>query len=195
MFIYLRMSLGLRVIHKVRWQLFVFFWPPTPLCWHFLPYKRWQKSQHFWTSYPPLLVNVVCKRQLTQNGRGIQTFIGPTVNFRVTQEWHANSSSNKWPETVSKLFAWDLSSKLHSDFTSNMHSLWGGKRIPCIMKLDPRIILVLQLWNLNFHWKIILAWCNPVVVVFWCYIYEILKVITITNGTSKKSSFHSKYFF
>ena len=26
-----------------RWQGFGFFWPPTPLRWHSLPYKRWQK--------------------------------------------------------------------------------------------------------------------------------------------------------
>ena len=65
----------------------------------------------------------------------------------------------------------------------------------CIMKLDPRIIHVLQLWYLNFYWKIIQAWYNPVSVDFWCYIYKILKVITITNGTSKKSSFNSEYFY
>ena len=65
----------------------------------------------------------------------------------------------------------------------------------CIMKLDPRIIHVLQLWYLNFYWKIIQAWYNPVSVDFWCYIYKILNVITITNGTSKKSSFNSEYFY
>ena len=33
-------------------------------CWHFLPYKSWQK--HFWSTYPPPppLVNVVCERSL-----------------------------------------------------------------------------------------------------------------------------------
>ena len=27
------------VIHKLRWQFFGFFWPPTPLRWHFLTDK------------------------------------------------------------------------------------------------------------------------------------------------------------
>ena len=39
-----------------------FFLPHTLLGWHFLPYERWQKNQYFWTTYPPLLVNVVCER-------------------------------------------------------------------------------------------------------------------------------------
>ena len=29
-------------VHKLCWQDFVFFWPPTPLRWHFIPYKSWQ---------------------------------------------------------------------------------------------------------------------------------------------------------
>ena len=33
------------VVHKLRWQDFRFFWPPTLLRWLFLPYKSW----HFWT--------------------------------------------------------------------------------------------------------------------------------------------------
>ena len=40
---------GLVVVHKQRWQVFGFFWPPTSLCWQFLPYKSWS----FWTTYPP----------------------------------------------------------------------------------------------------------------------------------------------
>ena len=32
----------LGVVHKLRWQEFGIFWPPTPLCWHFLWYKCWQ---------------------------------------------------------------------------------------------------------------------------------------------------------
>ena len=31
-------------IHKLHWQVFGLFWPPIPLRWHFLPYKRWQKQ-------------------------------------------------------------------------------------------------------------------------------------------------------
>ena len=31
------------VVHKPRWQDFGFSWPPTPLRWYFLWYKRWQK--------------------------------------------------------------------------------------------------------------------------------------------------------
>ena len=30
-------------VHKLRWQDFGFFWPPTHLRLHFLPYKRWRK--------------------------------------------------------------------------------------------------------------------------------------------------------
>ena len=47
-------------IHKLRWQVFGFVWPPTPLCWQFRPYESW----HFWTTYPPLLQTVVCERPL-----------------------------------------------------------------------------------------------------------------------------------
>ena len=39
----------LEVFHKICWQNFGFFWPPTPLP-HFLPYKH-----NFWTTYPLLL--------------------------------------------------------------------------------------------------------------------------------------------
>ena len=35
-------------------KFLAFFWPPTPLCWQFEPYK----SLYFWTTYPPLLVNI-----------------------------------------------------------------------------------------------------------------------------------------
>ena len=41
----------------------LFFWPHTPLCWQFLPDKSW----HFWATYPPFLVNVVCERPLKQS--------------------------------------------------------------------------------------------------------------------------------
>ena len=46
-----------------------FFWPPTPLRWHFLPYERWQKVD------PPPLVNVVCERPLTSQAED------PDINF------------------------------------------------------------------------------------------------------------------
>ena len=38
-------------VHKLRWQVFGFFWLPMLTL-----------SRHFWTIYPPLLVNVVCER-------------------------------------------------------------------------------------------------------------------------------------
>ena len=38
---------NLGVVHKLRWQDFGFFWPPTPLGWHFLWYERWQKVDIF----------------------------------------------------------------------------------------------------------------------------------------------------
>ena len=41
----------------------LYFWP-TPLIWHFLPYKHCQEILHFWSTYPPLLVNVVCRHPL-----------------------------------------------------------------------------------------------------------------------------------
>ena len=50
-------------VHKLRWQVFGFFWPPTALQWQFLPYK----SSHFWTTYPTFLVKVVCERPLGTN--------------------------------------------------------------------------------------------------------------------------------
>ena len=50
----------LGVVHKLS-TLISFWLFLTPLRWHFLPYK----SQHFWTTYPPPLVNVVCERPLS----------------------------------------------------------------------------------------------------------------------------------
>ena len=38
-----------RVVHKLRWQDFGFFWPPTPLCWHFLWYERCRNVDKKWT--------------------------------------------------------------------------------------------------------------------------------------------------
>ena len=40
---------------------FLAFWPPTSLCLHFLPYESW----HFLTTYPLVLVNIVCERPLS----------------------------------------------------------------------------------------------------------------------------------
>ena len=34
-------------IPKLCCHVFGLFWPPTPLRWHFLPYKRWQKQDIF----------------------------------------------------------------------------------------------------------------------------------------------------
>ena len=39
-----------------RIWLFLIPYPPN---WHFLPWKRWPKIRHFWTTYQPSLVNVV----------------------------------------------------------------------------------------------------------------------------------------
>ena len=51
--------LPLGIFHKLRLQVFSFFWPPGyPLCWQSLPYKS------FLDYLPPLLVNVVCERPL-----------------------------------------------------------------------------------------------------------------------------------
>ena len=47
--------LTLGVVHNIRWQNFGFFWPPTPLCWHFLPYECWQKVEIFGQLTPLLL--------------------------------------------------------------------------------------------------------------------------------------------
>ena len=43
---------------------FWLFWPPTPLCWPIFSLWTLTKSQHFKTTYPPPLVNVVCERTL-----------------------------------------------------------------------------------------------------------------------------------
>ena len=41
------------VVHKLRWQNFDFFWPSTPLRWHFLPpYECWQKVDLFGSPTP-----------------------------------------------------------------------------------------------------------------------------------------------
>ena len=45
----------LRVVHKLHWQDFGFFWQPTPLCWHFLLYECWQKVHIFGLPTPLLL--------------------------------------------------------------------------------------------------------------------------------------------
>ena len=44
---------ALGVIHKLRWQDFCFFWPPTPLRWHFYGMnvdKKWTFMDHLPTS-------------------------------------------------------------------------------------------------------------------------------------------------
>ena len=45
--------------HKEAFKNYVykcdFFWPPTPLRWHFLPNKRWQKVDIFGQPNPLLL--------------------------------------------------------------------------------------------------------------------------------------------
>ena len=52
---------ALGAVHKLCWQDFSFSWPPTPLRWHF---HALTKSGHFWTTYLPCLVSVVCERPL-----------------------------------------------------------------------------------------------------------------------------------
>ena len=63
----LNLKLVLGVVHELR--RFRIFGPPLSV-WHFLPYERWQKSGHLWTTYPPKptpLVNVVCERPLKED--------------------------------------------------------------------------------------------------------------------------------
>ena len=52
------------VVHKLRQQDFGFFSPPTPLRWHFLWYKRWQKvasscKRSLWTTLKPVSDNIM----------------------------------------------------------------------------------------------------------------------------------------
>ena len=43
-------SLG--IVHKLSWQIFEFFWPPSPHRWQFLPYKSWIPTHLFvWTYF------------------------------------------------------------------------------------------------------------------------------------------------
>ena len=74
-------------IQKLRWQSFGFFWPPSPLCWQFLPYESW----HFWTTYPPLLVNVVCERPLT-------AYTHIIVTFNLFVQNYITTSIRFWPD-------------------------------------------------------------------------------------------------
>ena len=63
----LNLKLVLGVVHELR--RFRIFGPPLSV-WHFLPYERWQKSGHLWTTYTPKptpLVNVVCERPLKED--------------------------------------------------------------------------------------------------------------------------------
>ena len=63
----MHVSSGLGVVHKLCWQDFGFFWPPTPLCWHFLWYERWQNIDIFGPpTYLPPLLNVVCEQAITK---------------------------------------------------------------------------------------------------------------------------------
>ena len=48
--------------------MFGFLWPPTPPPLTFSTLWKLTKSQHFWTTYPPPLVNVVCERPLSRAG-------------------------------------------------------------------------------------------------------------------------------
>ena len=45
----------------IRGRSQIMFTGIFPLRWHFLPYEHWQKTRHFWTTYPTPLVNVVCE--------------------------------------------------------------------------------------------------------------------------------------
>ena len=49
-------------VHKLRWQDFSFFWPPTLLRWHFLWYTSWQKVEII--GLPTYLPTSSCKRIL-----------------------------------------------------------------------------------------------------------------------------------
>ena len=61
------MHIGIRGRSQTTLTRFLLFWPPTPMHWHFVWYNRWQKSEIFWTTYLPRLVNVVCERTLNKN--------------------------------------------------------------------------------------------------------------------------------
>ena len=47
---------------------------PPYLCWHFLPYERWQKVNIFGLPTSPLLVNVVCERPLMARQNHLNDF-------------------------------------------------------------------------------------------------------------------------
>ena len=73
---------------------FLSFFTTSPLRCQLLPYKSW----HFWTTYPPLLVNVVCERPLmsqcflltklgplkTMNGYKVSGSPDPSTNFKIS---------------------------------------------------------------------------------------------------------------
>ena len=60
-FIATRECVSLGVVHKLCWQDFWLFYPLLTIS------TLWMltKSEHFWTTYPLPLVNIVCERPLT----------------------------------------------------------------------------------------------------------------------------------
>ena len=115
---------------------FWLFWPPTPLCWHFLWYERWQKVDIFKTTYLPCLLNVVCEQPLIclsifdQLKGGLP--LPPAFQYLILMTWRACDLD---------LVIWYL------------HWLQNGKALKlkcpffsCFMKLNWRL-LCLKSWH------------------------------------------------
>ena len=68
-------------VHKLHWQYFGFFDHLSPSL-TFSTLWTLTKSRHFWTIYPPPLVNIVCKRPQPQNRKRKQL-----CKTSVSEEW------------------------------------------------------------------------------------------------------------
>ena len=85
----------------LRWQNLGFFLTTYPLRWHFLPCKSWPKSWHFWTTYPPYLVNVVKECPLRASKTRTRALINDLLLVVITGNY--SPKAKLWPHPSSPL--------------------------------------------------------------------------------------------
>ena len=97
----LTISTLLGVILSLRWQKFGFFFDHLPTIWNFLPCKSWPKSCHFWTIYPPYLVNVVKECPLRASKTRTRALINDLLLVVITGNY--SPKAKLWPHPSSPL--------------------------------------------------------------------------------------------
>ena len=107
-------------VHKLRWQVFWGF-DQLPSVLTFSNLKTLTKTRHDWTTYPLLLVNVVCERPLTRIYFYIVEFILHTKYYIWLTvldleffKWTKNAEN--FPHVVSQFLESVPSAELHSSY-------------------------------------------------------------------------------